>query len=510
MELRRNIIKNSIYSILEFGWPVVTALLATPYIVHKLGTDAYGILALVSVTLGFFGVLDLGLTGAAIKYIAEYYEKKDFDMINKILSSTILAYGLIGTVVALFILGTTDLLVVKILKVPPQFIEVAKFAFYLAAFGFLLNLVLGIFAAIPKAVQRYDISTKIGIIIGTLNILGMVGLLYYGYWLRELVILGIVISILSFVVYFWVAKKLIPSLRIKWFFDKKMFMKLLSFGSFFLLTSMSAVILFHLDKLIIGSILGVSVVAFYVIPGNIASKIQGLINAAGNVAFPASSALSGGGQIDKLHKLYFEGTRVLLIIATMLSVPLVVFAEKFLLHWIGADFATQSTNVMRILVVTYYMLSIGMIPWAISLGSGRSKINAFFAFFTAFLNISFLLLVVRTWGIVGAALAYLISTLISIPLMIGYIERKILKLPGFKFWIIFSKIFIVSIAQAFFSLLLLPFAVNIFATLALMGASALSFVAIYIILGFWEEGDKKILNIFLEKFGISKSSLGGG
>jgi len=58
--------------------------------------------------------------------------------------------------------------------------------------------------------------------------------------------------------------------------------------------------------------------------------------------------------------------------------------------------------------------------------------------------------------------------------------------------------------------LLLPFATNIFATLALMGASALSFIAIYIILGFWEEGDKKILNIFLEKFGFNKSFLSGG
>lgn len=55
----KKLVKNSFYGILEFAWPVILSLAATPYIVHKLGVDAFGILALVSVTLGFFGVLEL-------------------------------------------------------------------------------------------------------------------------------------------------------------------------------------------------------------------------------------------------------------------------------------------------------------------------------------------------------------------------------------------------------------------------------------------------------------------
>lgn len=501
MELRKKIIKNSIFSIIEFSWPILTSLLATPYIVHKLGTDAYGILALVSVTLGFIGVLDLGLTGAAIKYIAECYEKKDFKMINRIIGSTILAYSFIGALVGLLILGLANTLTISVLKVPQNFVEVTKFAFYLAAFGFFLNLILGIFASIPKALQRYDISTKISIFIGTFSVLATVGLLHFGFWLREIVILGIIISILGLTTYYLVAKKLIPSLKIDWTFDKKLFLKLLSFGGFFLLSSVSAVILFHLDKLLIGSFLGISVVAYYVIPGNIASKIQGVINSASNIAFPVSSALEGQNDKGKLHKLYFEGTRITLILATMLSVPLIVFADKFLLYWIGEEFAINSGNVMRVLVATYYFLSIGAVIWAICLGAGRSKINAFFAFFAAFLNITLLIFMVRPWGILGAAVAYFLSAFINAPLLIGYIERKVLKLSGFRFWRIFSKIFLVGVIQSLICILLRAFAYNILVTLFFMGISVLIFPLIYVLLGFMQEGDRKLLGIFLSKFG---------
>lgn len=500
MELRRNIIKNSIFSVLEFSWPILTSLLATPYIVHKLGTDAYGILAIVSVTLGFFGVLDLGLTGAAIKYVAEYYEKKDIKSINKILGSTIMAYFVIGAVVASVIILSTNFLV-SLLKIPASFIEVTKFAFYLAAFGFMLNLILGIFASIPKAIQRYDISTKISIFIGTLSVLVTVGLLHFGYWLRELVISGFVISIVCVVIYYLIDKKLLPELKIEFSFDFKLFKKLLSFGSFFLLSSLSAVILFHLDKFIIGSILGISVVSFYVIPGGIAQKIQGFVNSAATIAFPVSSSMTVEEDKEKLHKLYSEGNRIILILATMLSVPLIIFADKFLFFWIGEEFALRSGTVMMILSATYFFLCIAAVPWAIALGSGRSKINAFFAFFTAFLNILFLIFMIKPWGIVGAAWAYFLSAIISTPMMIGYIERKVLKLSGFRFWAIFTKISIVAVLQAILSIFILrAFAVNIWFTLAMMAISSLSLLLFYVMFGFAEEGDKKIFNIFLEKF----------
>jgi len=499
--LRRRIIKNSIYNVLEFGWPIITSLLATPYIVHKLGVGAYGILSIVSVMLGFFGILDLGLTGASVKYIAEYYEKKNFKMINKVLNSTILSFILIGVLVGGIIVLLTPFLVTKVLKVSAEFIKVARFAFYVAGLTFWINMVLGGLGGVPRALQRYDVSAKISIIFGSLSVAGTVILLFYGYRLPALVVLGASVSLVEVAIYFLIVQKLLPSFRIDFSWNRKLFLKLLQYGGFFLISSIGGAILLHLDKLIIGSFLGIELVTFYVIPGGIAAKIHGFINSIAAVTFPVSSALKGTRQVRRLRQLYFEGIRIVLIIATMMAVPLVVFSQKFLLYWLGQEFASRSSLVLSILVGTYYLLSIGSVNWAISLGAGHSKINAFFSLFTAFLNIAILILLIKPWGIIGAAWAYFFSVLVSTPLMIAYTERKLLKLPGWSFWQIFIiKILGVATLQILITLFLAQFAFNLVSTLLLMVVASLSFLLIYIGLGFWEEGDRKILNIFLEKF----------
>ncbi len=496
MDLAKKTIKNSLFGILEFAWPILLSLLATPFIIRKLGTDAYGILALVTVVLGFLAFLDLGFTNAAIKYISEEYAKKDYGRINKIINSTLLVYITMGIIGGAALFSFSNSLAVKILNVPPHLIEITKFAFYVASLGLLLNMVLGAFACVPKALQRFDISTKISMIIGTLTTLGTVSLLYAGFWLKELIIFNLTVSIISIVVYVIVSKKLLPFLKIRPSFDKKTFLMLFSFGSLALVASLSGLIVFNLDKFLIGSLISVTVIAFYVVPGNIAVKIQGLITAMVNIVFPVSSTLAGNNETDKLKTLYFKGSKLVLIVSTMLSVPLFVFSGKFLLYWLGKDFAQASTTVMMILVATYYLLSINGTLWNISYGLGRVKINAFFSWLTAVLNVVLIFVLAKPFGIIGVAWAYFISVIISVPLAIVYMERKLLNLSGLEYWKIYSKILAVGVIQFVLTSFLTRFASNIFLTLLLMALSVFIFPLIYLALGFFKDEDREILNIF--------------
>jgi len=52
---------NIIWNFLGQGWLVILALIATPYIVHRLGTSLYGIYVLISVVIDYFAFLQLGM-----------------------------------------------------------------------------------------------------------------------------------------------------------------------------------------------------------------------------------------------------------------------------------------------------------------------------------------------------------------------------------------------------------------------------------------------------------------
>lgn len=499
-EFSKKIIKNSFFSVLEFTWPLITSFIATPFIVHKLGTDGYGILAIVTVTLGFFAFVDLGLGIAAVRDVAEHYEKKDFKMINRVLNSTLLVFFVMGALGALMIYLASNTLVIKILNVPQELIDIAIFAFYFAAMGFFLNMINGVFAGIPKAIQRYDISTKISIFIGTITVLLTVIILYLGYGLKEIVMLNLGISLFSLLIYIIISKKLLPQWKVKPEFDKEIFIKLSKFGSFFLIASVSGTVLLQLDKLLIGSLLTVSLVTFYVIPSNLTQKIQGLMTAAMNILFPVSSALSGSGQIERLKLLYFKATKVVLFFATAISVPIFIFSNKFLFFWLGGEFAIQSTVVMMILVPTYFILGVTSVPWSICLGVGKSKVNAFFSIIVALLNVALILIFVKPFGLNGVALAYLLSVVLVNPFVINYIEKKILGLSGFEFWKLFFSIIFLGVIQGFLGFLLINFATSLLSTLALMGITALIFPALYYLFGYLTDEDKRFIGILFSKF----------
>ena len=71
--LTQKVITNTAFNMLGKVWGILVALFMTPYIVHHIGVDRYGVWALVSVVTSYFGLLDFGIGSSYVKYIAEFY-----------------------------------------------------------------------------------------------------------------------------------------------------------------------------------------------------------------------------------------------------------------------------------------------------------------------------------------------------------------------------------------------------------------------------------------------------
>ena len=493
-------LKNSAWGMVGFAWPLAVALFATPFIVHKMGADLYGVLSIVGVTLGFFGFLDFGIGGAATRQIAAYYEKEEHDNVGRVVAAVLGFYLLVGVAVGISIIALTNVFVTKLLGIPPALTQTATVAFYIAAPSFLTSLVAAAFTSIPSALQRYDISTKFSVVLTTVNTLMTVGVLWAGYGIVAVMLGGLAVSLVALPIEFTIAKRMVPGIRIRPHWDVPMLKQLFSFGGYFLLSSIGVLLLYQADKLLIGGLLGVSAVTYYVIPGNLAQKIQGLIGASTSVLFPLSTALFEGGKRDTLIDLYREGTRLVFVVVAIMAVPLAVFSGKFLTYWMGPAIAKQSTTAMMLLVATYAMLAVSSVPWGIANGSGRAKINALFTLAIAAIDIGLLFVLARPYGVAGAAAAYLISAVLGVPVLISYIERSVLGLSGVEYLKIFWRVGVVAVLQGALAVLALPLASGLLVTALLMLASAASFVGIYWALGFVRDGDRRLVSLVFARF----------
>lgn len=485
--------KNSLYSIVEFAWPILLSLFVTPIVVNGLGADAYGVLALVAVTLGLFGLLDLGIGGAAIRAVAHHHGQGDLEAAGRVVGTVVTAYLVIGVAGGIAIAVATPFLVSSLLSIPAELQPAATVAFCASAVGFPVSLLVGAFASIPKAVQQFDRSTRVAVVFSTIGPVMTAALVLAGLGIPAIAIASLGMNVAALVVYYRVGHALLGGVRIPLGIDRGLFRELAAFGGWFLVASVGIAMLYQVDKLLIGALIGVAAVTYYVVPGNLANRIQGFLGAATQVVFPASSALLAEGRNDALARLYRDGTRLTFLLAMTLGVPMAVFALPFLRYWLGPEFADQSATVMVILVGTYVLLGLTGVVWGLAFGAGHARTNALFAVAMGAINIVLLLVLVGPYGIVGAAAAYLVSAVLGVPSLVWTIERRVVGLSGREFLWQYARVLPAVALQAVLAVLLLLLAVNLPLTLATMALTAAALPVLYLLLGLATPGDRELL-----------------
>ncbi len=93
------------------GANVLVGFLLAPFVVHRLGDNAYGIWALVLQLTGYMGVFTVGMRSALVRFVARFNAENDQSSVNRLLSMTFTVYGgfailsmLVGAALAVFAL----------------------------------------------------------------------------------------------------------------------------------------------------------------------------------------------------------------------------------------------------------------------------------------------------------------------------------------------------------------------------------------------------------------------
>src|SRR5262249_10213559 len=74
------------------------AFLLTPFILHQLGAGHYGLWVLVGSVVAYGSLLDLGIAGAVIKYVAEYRTRGENEQAQSLVATALSLYCFIGLI----------------------------------------------------------------------------------------------------------------------------------------------------------------------------------------------------------------------------------------------------------------------------------------------------------------------------------------------------------------------------------------------------------------------------
>jgi len=484
--------RNAIFNVVGFLYPAVLAIVTTPVVLHYIGTDAYGIYALALATVSILGVLEFGAGLALMKYMPEHIARRETQAAVELMRAGLAFYGLLGMVGALASIVIGVFFVQSLFSVSTELASSARLAFILGGVAFALTVLMHVFGSVLGSLQRFDITTKISIAATTGATAVSVVLLVLGLGLTGVMVGVVLRPALGLVLYARAARASLPGLRFTPKWNAALVRRLFSLSAYFFIGHVSGVVLFQFDKYFLGALSGVALVTFYVVPGALAQRLHAAAASINSVALPTASELFSRGDLRRVHALYRRATWLTGLFLVSVGTPAIVFGSNILKHWVGSAFEEKSTEALQILIVTYFVLGLSATSYWITMAAGRPRSAVLFNIASASINVGAIFLLVPSYGIVGAALAYLISML-TVPGFIWYVERRVLELSRSPWPGIVWRLTIGVIAQVAACLALRPFAENLASTLGLVLLCALVAPAVLYAFGFIEAEDKALL-----------------
>ncbi|MDP1625093.1 MAG: oligosaccharide flippase family protein [bacterium] len=483
-------LKNTAYNIVGYVWPMLFALIITPIIVFRLGIKEYGIFLFVSSIISLLGVLDLGLGTAITKYVSHHHGRNDAQAMRSLIYSSNTFFLIVG-IVGYGLMAMTAIYGPEIL--PSRFDAYKDYSMLFAIAGgiFFFNTMSLPYNAILQGMQRFDLTNKINIVLGTLGGLTMLMVVLSGMGLTEIFFLQLTLAVIMAVVSFIVAKTVVGDINYRFWWDKTQLVPSLNFGLYVSAGAMATSIAASLNRIVIPFFVGPSNLTYYNMPNSITSKIPGLAGTVGSTIFPTTSELHGANASERIVRLYVRSMRLISVVSAAIAITCIAFAYELLFHWLNQDFADRASNILIISAIASFVLALYSPLYNFLLGLGKIRFITAFSIAICVLNILLLFIFLPLYGIIGVAWAQLFS-LAPMLYMLYHTEKHFLRLNDRKRHYrshVFGLIVISAIVWSLDSYVLSFLAINLPSLLIICCVSVITFLLLYKAFGLFERED---------------------
>lgn len=358
------------WAIMEYSSYPLLLLISTPWFLHQLGADQYGHWMLLTATVSFGGVLNSGTGASTIKAVSAGIGSNIAGQadraVNASLAIAILGGGVLAAIVfCLFWFGAP---VVLSRMGDPELVRVTGMA---AAVLIWIEQLDNVFSSALKGAERFGNAAKVEMSSKTVQILAAAAVLYWFPTLPALFVTLLIVAVLRLLAKGIVARRLLQLGRLAPTFRDSS--DILHFAKWGWLQGVGGVMFGAADRMLIGSMLGASSLAYYSIATQLAMQTHAVSAAGLSVIFPkVSRKLENGGSfsLSRFTRITTAGN---LLLSTGFAAGLILLGPAFLRFWIGPESAGPTSQLLPWLVSAYWILALSLVPYYLLLGMGRIR-----------------------------------------------------------------------------------------------------------------------------------------
>lgn len=419
MSTHRPYLRNMLANWFGFVVNIVANLFLSPFVVHQLGTEAYGVWVLLISLTGYLSLVEVGTRAGVGRYVNYYLGLQQLEKVNGLLS-TAFGFSLV-TAVPLFLASVALVANLSAIfpKIPTALIPAAEIGLLLITLNVWFSFFAASFGSITVAFERFDLDNLVGLLVLAVRVAAILLVLGNGGGLLELAWVEAGTSALKTVLLAGLSKYLFPQLRLHAsLVSRDRFKELMSYGFWAFIGGIAMQLTYWSDSLIITWFLGPAHVAIYTIGTMLISYGSSLVDRCSVVFSPQIMKDCAKEDFSAIRTLFEKSMLILMSVGTLIFLGAIAFGREFIELWMGEGFR-QSYTIVVILAISRMFSLPALAGRPVFWGLNRVRHSAYLSLIQGLAGVvlGILFLVLLKMGIAGVALGNLVPQLAITVLM---------------------------------------------------------------------------------------------
>lgn len=407
----RLLLKGSSLRLLTLLINVGIALYMMPFLITNLGDRWYGLWVIVGAVMGYYGLLDFGLSTATQRYVAKSLGKSDMAGVSVAMSTSFVLFSILSLVAVLL----TSLIVYFGDKFFPEPGELEVFQFVMLIMGakVVLSFPLYTFNGIISAKLRYDIASYIELFKLLLRSVLIIVYINLGYSIEALAVITFLVEILGHILITLYAYRLCPGIQLRTrYCNIRKAAEYYHYGKYVFISTIADTLRFKIDNLVITYFISLSAVTQFNIALRLADYLGQVFSSIIGVVMPTFASDYGKGDWDNIRRNFSIVSEIAICISIGFAGTVIFVGDEFIVAWVGEEYM-DVYNILFILVVGSGIAASHAPCVSILYAISKHKYYAYMTLIEAFFNLGLSLILIQYIGLIGVALGTFLPVLVT-------------------------------------------------------------------------------------------------
>lgn len=411
---RPSLILNLTYNWIGQGANLAVMFFLSPLVVHSFGNTVYGIWSLLTVIVGYLGILDMGIRASTGRYVNYYLSRNEHHAIKETIKTSLTFYTFLGLTFIIIGVSFSFYFTDVFPQTPSEYEKLLHIALPLLAVNIWLTATSAIFSSIVAAHERFDRIQAVNLTALTIRAAGTLIVVNNNYGIVGLSITVVLASLTGCILNYISARNLYSTLEILPLrISGGRLRELLTFGIASFLSSVAYTLINETDIVLTGVLIGIDEVTLYTIGGMLILYSWGFVEQIGFTGFPSLQRAAARHEMGEVRFHMLRQIRTGIFFALPVYISFVAFGEAFIRLWMGPGYK-QSSQILWILSIARLiaLFSIAMGPCLTALGMPRYNVYIMLAEALINLVTSILFVTIFGLGLKGIALGTLVAVIL--------------------------------------------------------------------------------------------------